>query len=109
MKIAVDQLQEGTVLASDVIGVNGQILLKSGNTITEKNIRAFKMWGILEVEIPGEEASQTPQFSPEILEKADQHLQNRFHGADLSHPVLNRIYEICLHKVATKISNGVLS
>lgn len=108
MKISIQELKEGAILAADVMSANGQLLLKSGNPVTEKHIRAFKTWGVKEVELPGEDKPEE-SFSPEILSQADQHLQNRFYGADLSNPILNRIYAICLKRLATQLATGVRS
>lgn len=53
MKISIQELKEGAILAADVMSANGQLLLKSGSPVTEKHIRAFKTWGVKEVELPG--------------------------------------------------------
>ncbi|MES2309089.1 MAG: hypothetical protein V4507_09545 [Verrucomicrobiota bacterium] len=104
MKIPIAELKEGVSLSLDVVSPNGQLLLKSGFPLTEKHLRAFKMWGITEVETEGENDVQVLPFNPEILAKADLLLHDRFYGADLSNPVLSRIYGFCLKRLAQKLS-----
>jgi hypothetical protein len=103
MKVPISELKEGTTLSRDVMSPNGQLLLKGGFPVTEKHLRAFKMWGVLEVETEGEEEVDH-SLDPEALAKADELLHDRFYGADLSNPVLTRIYSFCLKRLARKLS-----
>ncbi len=104
MKIPIIELKEGTLLSKDVTSPNGQLLLKKGMPLTDKHIKAFKMWGITEFET--EEESDTPllNFEPHILAEADTTLQKHFYGSDLSNPLLSKIYSFCLNRFALKLS-----
>ena len=104
MKITISELKEGMTLAKDVTSPNGQLLLKGGAPITDKHIRAFKMWGISEFEMDGENDLPKSEFTAEILAKADNQLQFRFFGSNLSNPVLSKIYSFCLNRLALKLS-----
>jgi len=106
MKMTISDLKEGMILAKEVTSPTGQLLLKGGAPITDKHLRAFKMWGIseFEIEIEGENQVTKSEFSSEILAKADQALQLRFYGSNLSNPVLNKIYSFCLNRLALKLS-----
>ncbi len=107
MKILIHELKEGILFSKDVTSPNGQLLLKKGIPVTDKHIKAFKMWGILEFEVEGEEGAtqSTPlSFSAEILTQSDALLQKHFFGSDLSNPVLSKIYSFCLNRLATKLS-----
>lgn len=66
--VHVDDLTEGMVLASDLGGPGGRIMLQKGATIKEKYLRSLKVWGIsgVYVESDDDEEQQketTPSFS----------------------------------------------
>jgi hypothetical protein len=52
--ISLDAIKPGMILAGDVKDRNSRALLSTGAEITEKHLRIFKMWGILEAHIQGE-------------------------------------------------------
>src|SRR5690606_9676364 len=66
--LAVEFLEPGMVLARDVRGSNGMVLLGAGAELNERHIGIFRSWGIAEVEIKG--AAQDT-FNTEILTKLD--------------------------------------
>ncbi len=104
MKIPISELKEGTILSQEVTGPNGQLLLKKGMPLTDKHIKAFKMWGITEFETEEESDAPLLNFEPRILAEADTTLQKHFYGSDLSNPVLSKIYSFCLNRFAQKLT-----
>jgi len=97
-KILVDNIEVGMELSSDVIDRQGRILLKSGVELTEKHLRVFNTWGILEVEVKGSDTHQEEVqkvYSPELIEEANQYIDSLFQHNNESHPVIKNLQAYC--------------
>lgn len=93
--IAVDQLKPGMVLAEEVRDVNSRLLLPKGIEVETKHIRMFKMWGIGDVDVAGDQDGDTGEDSksdPDQLEKVAMVAKDRFKFNDLSHPLIKEIF-----------------
>lgn len=95
-RLPLDQLTVGMVLAEPLKNANGSVMLPPGSAITEKHIRAMRMWGVLDIDIQGE-AAPTPneRMAPENasgLAKAQAELKSLFAFADLNDPVMAEIF-----------------
>lgn len=94
-KISIKEVAPEMVLSADVTNRNGMVLLKSGITITEKQINVLKTWGITHVEIEG--SDQSPQTQelisahPEYHEEAERRAAELFVHADGSHPLFQAL------------------
>jgi len=53
--VYVKNLKVGMVLSDDVRDINSRLLLAKGQKIQSKHIRIFKIWGITEVNVTGDE------------------------------------------------------
>ena len=92
-------LKTGMVLADDVIDVNGRLLLAKGEKIQTQHIRILKTWGITEVRIAGEQLDKDKPAAaaePEQLNKVEAIAEVVFSQTDRDHPVVNRLYELCV-------------
>lgn len=89
-KLAISDIEAGMVLASDVKDRNGRILLKAGVALTDKHLKVFKTWGVIQVEIEGEESATSLQSTiddhPELQEAADLAAHTIFQHVDNEHP-----------------------
>ena len=83
-KLLLDSVETGMELISDVVDRQGRVLLKTGVILTEKHLRVFHTWGVLEVDINGEleqeEIKKT--YSPELIEEASQQAKIHFQHND---------------------------
>ena len=61
-RVRVDALHEGMELASDVLSNTGQVLVRSGTELSEREIRLFNMWGISDIEIEGDDPGLTARL-----------------------------------------------
>lgn len=99
------------VLARDVRGSNGMVLLGAGAELNERHIGIFRSWGIAEVEIKG--AAQDT-FNTEILTKLDveqrqqieRELDLLFQHNDLHDPVIEELRRICLMRETVRAVGG---
>ncbi|MDH3884508.1 MAG: HDOD domain-containing protein [Desulfobacterales bacterium] len=95
--IHINKLKPGMVLDEEVRDINGRLLLKKGKNIQSAHIRIFRIWGVTEVNICGNNGSKnTPDgnVNPEEIEKIKEYTHNLFCHADLEHPALKEIFRI---------------
>jgi len=94
-KVLLDNIETGMELNSDVIDRQGRVLLKAGVILTEKHLRIFNTWGILEVDIKGDISQEDAkkEYPPELIEEANQIAQIHFQHTDLNHPVIKSLFE----------------
>jgi HD-like signal output (HDOD) protein len=95
--IHINKLKPGMVLDQEVRDINGRLLLKREKEIQSSHIRIFKIWGITEVNIRGNNGNKNPSTGPadpELIEKIKENTQDLFRHADLEHPALKEIFRI---------------
>ena len=81
--VNVSNLKDGMVVLTPVSNKHGNVLLKTGDTLTEKNIVLLKSWGITEVDIESSDRHQAEEtandaLSPEIAAAIDKEVQEMF-------------------------------
>lgn len=94
-KILLDNVETGMELSSDVVDRQGRTLLKAGVILTDKHLRVFHTWGVLEVEIKGdiEQEEVKKIYPPELIEEASQLAKIQFQHNDINHPVIKNLFE----------------
>ncbi|MCF8037871.1 MAG: HDOD domain-containing protein [Desulfohalobiaceae bacterium] len=97
--ISTSKIVPGMIISRDVKDQQGRLLAPSGQEITTKLIRIFKIWGIGEIQInnvaePGKEAGD--DFSPpgDILKKSEELTRYRFQYNDLNDPFVFELFRI---------------
>lgn len=102
--VGVDQAAPGMVLANPVTDRRGRLLIPGGQEITEKHVNALKMWGVVSIDIEGDEVAEVSvAISPEALDAADQELKALYRHADLSHPFVGELFRYAVQKRAAEI------
>ena len=109
--IKLADLEPGMVLTADAVLLDGRVLLRSGVTLTEKHIRTFKAWGLLEANVFGvsEEAvnaAATEGLDPERLARAEAQVREHFRRNDPAHPVVEELMRICVLRAAEQEGGG---
>jgi hypothetical protein len=104
--VTLDQAQVGMVLASDVRDRRGRLLMPAGRELTAKHVEAFRMWGVVSVEIEGGPEKEPPRrvFDDATLERADWETDLLFANASDAHPFLTELRAIARLRVAEAIS-----
>ncbi len=105
--IDITHLQPGMIVNSDVITNIGRLLLPAGTELTEEHLRVFRTWGITEVDIQNDakqdiSAGDSAQIDPVLLQEIETELNGLFRHTDLKHPVINKLYRLCITR---KVSN----
>ena len=99
VRIAINKLHKGAVLAEDVRDSNQRLILARGATIRSKHLRIFKMWGIDEVEVFEEghgTAVQPTTAKPQISADVQAYVTEIFQLADRSHPAMEALFQLSL-------------
>ena len=97
--IHINKLKPGMVLEEEVRDISGRLLLKRGKDIQSAHIRIFKIWGVTEVNIRGNNGSQNAaagDLDPEKIELIKDTTKNLFRHADLEHPALKEIFRLAI-------------
>ncbi len=97
--IHINQLKPGMILDEEVRDINGRLLLKSNKQIQTAHIRIFKIWGITEVNIRGNNAGKDVSASsvdPQQIEKIKESTLDLFRYVDLEHPAIKEIFRISI-------------
>ena len=101
--VAIDNIETGMVLASDVHDRSGRMLLGAGAELTQKHLTIFRSWGVLEADIAGqgsdEAADQIPaDVDPEELAAAEQALVPLFRHTNRNHPAIVELMRLAALK-----------
>jgi len=87
------------VLSSDVTDRGGRtILLKAGSELTEKHLKIFKTWGVVQVDVKGKDNS-TPlnniiNAHPELEISARLAVKSTFKHTNLKHPFFKELSDL---------------
>lgn len=95
-RLLLDQLTPGMVLTEPLKNTNGSVMLPAGSAISEKHIRAMKMWGILDVAVQLDQETNTTApaatTNPEMTKLAKEILTQYFSLTDMTDPVIVEIF-----------------
>jgi hypothetical protein len=104
-KIPVAEVSVGTVVAKPVYDVSGRMLVSAGTALTEKHLRAFKIWGIGKVcvdsgDLAEPETGVIPRNAdPEALARAKAVADERFRFASVAHPAMAMLYDLGVARI----------
>jgi HD-like signal output (HDOD) protein len=108
IRVFVDDLMEGMVLASDLVTAKGRFILAEGATLQLNHLKILKSWGITEAEIVDdsyiENSEDKKKIDTDCLELAEKYLRQRFTGADLEHDMLAETFRHARQHLAQKLS-----
>jgi putative nucleotidyltransferase with HDIG domain len=106
-RVKVDAIKPGNILAEDIRNANGRFLLGKGVTIEPTHLRVLKIWGISSVEIEGgaqdSSAVSLDAIDPAVLRAAEQYTRRYFCHANLDHPFMQEVLDICTRRRALKM------
>jgi HD-like signal output (HDOD) protein len=114
--IHIDKLKPGMILDQEVRDINGRLLLKKEKEIQPSHIRIFKIWGVTEVSIRGNNGSKDTSSGPadpELIENMRENTQDLFRHVDLEHPAAKEIFRLsvlfrCKYDLAENDKNVTL-
>ena len=91
--VLLDEVETGAKLAADVADRQGRVLLKSGVTLNQNNIRTLQAWGVLEVEIEGDgnEHGNLEVYPDEWLAEAEDKASTHFKHCPVTHAFIEEL------------------
>jgi hypothetical protein len=95
--IHINKLEPGMVLADEVRDLSGRLLLGKGKTVQPDHFRVFKIWGVTEINIRGNNGDKEEAKSnldPEQIEKIKESTRQVFSHNDLNHPAIKEIFRL---------------
>lgn len=108
--LRLEQLQVGMELADDVLDRNGQPLVRSGTIISERDLRRFKMWGVADIEVVGDDETEpaiAPMvIDPALLERYRPEVREIFRRANLEHPYMAQLFQESLIRYVKQKMGG---
>ncbi len=109
-KVAIENIETGMVLASDVHDRSGRMLLGAGAELTQKHLVIFRTWGVLEADIEGHGSDEGPDqipadVDPLELAAAEQALAPLFQHTNQAHPA---IIELMRFAALRKVQHGTV-
>jgi hypothetical protein len=102
--MAIESIEAGMVLASDVRDRSGRMLLGAGAELTQKHLVIFRTWGVPEVDISGRGSDAADQIPADVdplqLAAAEEALIPLFRNTNLGHPAVIELMRLAaLRKV----------
>ena len=101
-RVLVENIEDGMLLAKEVYGPSGNVLLNKGTSINAAMGRRLKNWGILFVYAEGEEEAQAAaaaaQLSPDQILAM---LEKKFSNV-INNPIMKRIFAAVYNYKLTK-------
>lgn len=105
-RIKTDVVEEGMVVATDVMNIDNMLLIPAGCVLTERQIGILQAWGVGEIDV---DASQTPEdadplatLPPEVVTRMAAEVKGRFWQPDDSNPVFAEIFKVMLQRHARR-------
>ncbi len=102
IKLSIEELKPGMVLAQPVYNGHGVLLLESGARISRKNIRIFKSWGVPRVTVKGGSGSAESREEAAALDAKiaiERRLRKKFADV-LDDPVMTEIFKAASQQLA---------
>ena len=102
--ITIDNLEPGMQLKSNVSDRSGRLLLPAGNELTEKHLRIFRTWGVIEADIAGDDTGETvhifsgTDIDPAQLAEAEAVIAGLFVHNNPEHPAINELMRLCIER-----------
>lgn len=110
IRVFVDDLMEGMILASDLITPKGRFILAEGATLQTNHLKILKSWGITEAEIIDDSYSENigdkVGIDLDCSIAAEEFLRQKFSGVDLEHGMLSELFRQSHQHLAQRLSNG---
>jgi len=105
VRVNLEDLVPGMVLAEDAVHMNGRVLLSAGSCLTDRHLKIFKTWGLTEAYIRGASDNQPGHkalrnIDPEIVQQATVAVSPYFDHMDRDSEIVAELFKICVRNRA---------
>lgn len=100
--VPVENLAAGMLLKSDVCDRSGRMLLPAGGELTDRHLKIFRTWGVLEADIEDGGSLDTSlaltsvDVDPVRLAAAEEAVHQLFRLNDPEHPAIRELMRLCI-------------
>ena len=111
MRLAIDKVEPGMEVMSDVFNVNKALLLPKGVVLTDRHLKTLKTWGVesINVVVAGEGDSPgdaNEVLTPEVLSAAEKRVAERFKHVTATSPAIEIIKRLALKYSAVHLQSS---
>ncbi|MEF2229797.1 MAG: HDOD domain-containing protein [Pseudodesulfovibrio sp.] len=106
MRVCATDLRAGMVLASDVVGANGRLLLPGGSAITGQHLRVFNIWGVTEADVREDSVEGVSIRRPEHAMAGSVYADALFDHTDMRVPPMPFLKQACAAMYADLLAGG---
>lgn len=110
-RVAVSALAPGMILEADIRDTCGRMLLRAGETLTQRSLRVLRIWGVTEAQVRGhgeDPAALTAgdkdlaTLDPCLVEAARCHVAQRFRHMNSALPPIRELMRASMRRVAMR-------
>lgn len=110
-RLAVSALAPGMVLEADIRDKCGRMLLRAGETLTERSLRVLRIWGVTEAQVQGHGEDpavltagdkELAALDPCLVEAARCHVAQRFRHMNATLPPVRELMRASIRRVAMR-------
>jgi hypothetical protein len=109
MRVSLDDIKAGMTLASDLQEPGGRLLLPAQTVLTDRHLRYFQMWGILDADIEGEQVlagqDHAELADPALVAEAEARMASHFRHTDTNHPVVSQVLQHCVTREVRRLTS----
>jgi HD-like signal output (HDOD) protein len=106
--VQIDDLSAGMVLASDLKGSGGRMLLPEGVELQENHLKTLRAWGIVEVDVVVDEAeiatAAALTLDQQSLDQAREYVAPFFARTDSEHPAISQLLQIATQRTGQRLA-----
>ena len=108
--VPIEGLAAGMLLKSDVCDRSGRMLLPAGGELTDRHLKIFRTWGVLEADIEDGGSLETAQaltnadVDPVRLAAAEEAVTRIFRLNNPEHPAIRELMRICIARKVADVS-----
>ncbi len=106
-RIPVQKAEEGMVLTEPVYDRRGRLLMQAGKTLEEKHLDSLPMWGVLVIDVEGDDPdSETEtllEVAPWAIDRATEEMAGVFRHANTDHPVIGALQALRVKRRAEEV------
>lgn len=92
------------VVGTNILNMDGHLLMPAGTELTESRIETLQAWGILETNIADgtEITTEEDEILSEEITNAMQRLKPRFKFCDTQDPMITELMQLCAERMVSK-------
>jgi len=111
VRVNLEDLVPGMVLAEDAVHMNGRVLLSAGSCLTERHLKIFMTWGLTEAYINGNGdepvgSKSLESIDPEIVKRANEAVEQYFAQLDRESEAIAELFKICVRERAEMMAKA---